>query len=137
MNRRDTVLGLLSLGALPAASLAQQAQKVPLIGFLHSAIAYQSPAFQGLREGLLDVGFIEGKTILVDARWGSGKLDTLPGLVDEIVQSRASLVVTVGAPSLFAARQRVGVLPIVAADLETDPVASGIAASFARPGGTI
>ena len=138
MNRRNTVLALVALGAAPLAAEAQQAQKLPVVGFLHPGFpGVSSLTLTYLREGLRDLGYIEGETIKIEARWAHGKPETLPGLAAELVRLKVDILLATGPPSVIAAKQATGTLPIVANDLETDPVASGLVASLARPGGNI
>ena len=140
MNRRDTVLALLALAAAPLAAIAQQPGKIPVIGFLHPGFPsgkVVNPTEMGFREGLREIGYVEGETIRVEWRWGLGKSATLPGIAAEFVRLKVDAIVAVGPPSVMAAKQATTTLPIVAVDLETDPIAAGLVASFARPGGNI
>jgi putative tryptophan/tyrosine transport system substrate-binding protein len=141
MNRRDTVLALAALGAVPLAAHAQQARTVPVIGWLNpgfrGAITGPSSAYEGLRAGLRASGYIEGETIRIEERWAQGKPEALPGLAQELVGQKVDIIVAVAPPAVRAAAAATRELPIVAQDLETDPVASGLAASLARPGGNL
>jgi putative tryptophan/tyrosine transport system substrate-binding protein len=141
MNRRDTVLALAALGAVPPATLAQQARKIPVIGWLNpgfrAATTGPSGAWQGLRAGLRASGYIEGETIRIEERWAQGKPEALPGLAQELVQHKVDIIVAVAPPAVRAAAAATRELPIVAVDLETDPVAIGLAASLAKPGGNL
>jgi putative ABC transport system substrate-binding protein len=93
--------------------------------------------FDALREGLRDVGYIEGDNIRVEARWARGKPELLPQLTRELVQLRVDIVVATARASIEAARAEAAGLPIVANDLESDPIASGYVANLARPGGNL
>ena len=141
MNRRDTVLALAALGALPLATHAQQARKIPVIGWLHpgtaAAVTGPSSAYDGLRAGLRTSGYVEGETIRIEARWAQGKPEALPGLAQELVRQKVDIIVAVSPPAVRAAAAATRDLPIVAQDLETDPVASGLVASLAKPGGNL
>ena len=141
MNRRDTVLALAALGALPLAAHAQQARKIPVIGWLHpgsaGVITGAGSAFDGLRSGLRTSGYIEGETIRIEARWAQGKPEALPGLAQELVQQKVDIIVAVALPAIMAAKAASADLPIVATELQIDPVASGLVASLRRPGGNI
>jgi ABC-type uncharacterized transport system substrate-binding protein len=135
MNRRDTMLALAAFGAAPLAAKA-----LPVIGFLHPALpSYTGPgaSMVGLREGLREVGYVEGETIKIEARWGQGKAEALPGFAEELVRLKVDVLVAVAPPSVRAAQAATRDLPIVAYDLESDPVASGFVASLATPGGNI
>jgi putative tryptophan/tyrosine transport system substrate-binding protein len=116
---------------------AQQPKKVPQIGFLiggtPSSTVARSEAF---RQGLRELGYIEGKTIMLEWRYAEGKLDRLPALAAELVRLKADIIVTSGATPTGAAKQVTSTTPIVMAQ-DTDPVGSGFVASLARPGGNI
>ncbi len=137
MRRRDFI-ALFGVVVWPFATRAQQS-KVPIVGFLHPGFpdGVGSPAFKALREGLRDVGYVEGETIKVEARWARGKPETLPQLTRELIALRADVLVPTARPSIEAARAATTDLPIVANDLESDPVASGYVASLAHPGGNL
>ena len=79
---------------------------------------------------------VEGETVKIEARWARGKPDILPQLAQELVQLRAAILVATARPSIEAARAATTKLPIIANDLESDPVASGYVASLAHPGAT-
>ena len=140
MNRRDTVFALAALGAAPLSAHAQQAQRIPVIGFLHPGfpgIAGTNPAVAALRKSLRQLGFIDGETIKIEYRWGEGKPQTLTGLAAELVRLKVDAIIALGRGSILAAKAASSAVPIVGVDLETDPVASGLVASLARPGGNI
>jgi putative tryptophan/tyrosine transport system substrate-binding protein len=141
MNRRDAALALAALGTVPLATLAQQARKITVIGWLNpgsaAAITGASSAFDGLRAGLRASGYIEGETIRIEERWAKGKPEALPGLAQELVQQKVDIIVAVAPPAVRAAAAATRDVPIVAQDLETDPVASGLVASLAKPGGNL
>ena len=139
MNRRDTVLALAALGVAPLAAYAQQARKIPVIGFLDPRFAGTSPsiAFRTLRDGLRALGYVDGESIKIEARWAQGKPEALPGIAQELVQLKVDIIVAVSLPSIMAAKAATTDLPIVALDLESDPVASGLVASLRRPGGNV
>lgn len=138
MRRRD-VLGL--IGGLPAywplAGLAQNAGNAPRIGFLGtsspSSFAIRLEAF---RQGLRDFGYREGATVAVEYRWAEGRYEQLPALATELVRSNIDVIVTHATPGTLAAKQATAKIPIVMA-LVGDPVASGLVASIAKPGGNI
>jgi putative tryptophan/tyrosine transport system substrate-binding protein len=136
MNRRKLITLLAGAGiTLPTLT---EAQKVPVIGFLHPGFPEPgSPVFDGLREGLRDVGYVDGENIKVEARWARGRPEMLPQLAQELVQLRVDLLVATARPSIEAARAATTDLPIVANDLESDPIASGYVASLAHPGGNL
>jgi len=136
---RRTFLLALGLGSLAALTetLAQQQGKVRRIGFLGaiSASGYASQV-EGFRSGLRDFGYVEGKNLVVEYRWAEGRYERLPELVAELIRSKVDVIVTHGTPGTRAAKQATTTIPIVMA-IVADPVATGIVASFARPGGNI
>jgi putative ABC transport system substrate-binding protein len=140
MNRRDTVLALVALGAAPLAAKAQQPRELPVVGFLNPGfpgLTSAGLAITGFRDGLRDVGYVDGETIKIEYRWAQGKPETLPGLAEELVRLKVDVIVAVALPSIKAAKAATADLPIVAVDLESDPVASDFVASLARPKGNI
>ena len=139
MTRRK-FSALLAGAALVRSTLthAQPSQKVPVVGFLHPGFpASGSPVFDALGQGLRDAGYVEGETVKIEARWARGEPDALPRLTRELIQLHADVLVPTARPSIEAARAATTELPIVANDLESDPVASGYVASLARPGGNL
>ena len=130
---------VLAVLAAPVAAEAQPAAKaVPRIGFLGNLDAKnQGRNVAAFQEGLRDLGWIEGQTVMVDYRWVEGNADRLPGLVAELVQLNVNVMVVAGPPAVRAAQRATSTIPIVFAVVLNDPVASGFAASFARPGGNI
>jgi ABC-type uncharacterized transport system substrate-binding protein len=138
MSRREFITLLGGAAAWPLAVRAQQG-KMPVIGFLHPGFpdGIGSPAFSALRDGLRDVGYVEGETVKIEARWARGEPETLAHLTQELIQLHVDVLVPTARPSIEAARAATTDLPIVANDLESDPVASGYVASLAHPGGNL
>ncbi|HEV8342103.1 MAG TPA: ABC transporter substrate-binding protein [Candidatus Binatia bacterium] len=130
------VLGAVLL-ALRCPTEAQQAEKVPWIGYLSgsppSAIAEQNEAF---RQGLRELGYMEGKNIVIEWRSAEGKSDRLPALATELVHLKVDVIVTAGPLVTRAAKEATVTIPIVMAQ-DPDPVGNGFVASLARPGGNI
>ena len=116
---------------------AQPVKKVPRIGFLAalspSAI---SARVEALRQGLAELGYVEGKTIAIDYRWANGKFEQVPALAAELVNLKPEVIVTAGPTDTRAAKQATSTIPIVMA-FDNDPVGSGFVATLARPGGNI
>jgi len=112
---------------------AQQPTKIPRIGFL---AANRTNRIEAFRQGLRELGYIEGKNIVVEWRFAEGKLDRLPELTAELVRLKVDVIVASGAASTRPAKEATGTIPIVMAS-ENDPVGSGFVASLARPGGNI
>ena len=139
MNTRRRLVVALGAGVLaPLASFAQQQPaKVARIGFLGmaSASGYVSEV-EAVRAGLRDLGYVEGKNIVIEFRWAEGKYDRLPELAAELVRLKVDVIVTHAFTGTRAAKQATTTIPIVIADAG-DPVASGLVASLARPGGNI
>src|SRR4029453_9327979 len=124
--------------AVPIASLAQQKlAKVPRIGYLDPVSASGSAGRSSeLRAGLHDLGYVEGKNIVIEYRWADGKYERLPGLAAELVQLKGDVIVAVSPPGVQAAQRATTTLPIVMVAV-ADPVGTGFVASLARPGGNI
>jgi ABC-type uncharacterized transport system substrate-binding protein len=120
-----------------AVAQAQQPKKVPRIGFLstaaHSSLSSRLEAF---RQGLRELGFIEGKNIAIEYRSAEGKPDRLPELAAELVRLKVDCIVTAGETPTRAAKQATSTIPIIMTTVG-DPVVLGFAASLARPGGNI
>jgi putative ABC transport system substrate-binding protein len=140
LNNRRKLLAVFGAGALvaPLASFAQQQPaKVPRIGFLgaESASGYTSRV-DALRAGLRELGYVEGKNIAIEFRWADGNNDRLPELAAELVRLKVDVIVTHAFPGTRAARQATTTIPIVTAAV-ADPVALGLVASLARPGGNV
>jgi ABC-type uncharacterized transport system substrate-binding protein len=118
---------------------AQQATKNARIGFLSpssSSDARMKDVLEAFRQGLRELGYVEGRTITVEARWADGKYDRLPALAAELVRLRVDVIVAVAAPAIRAAKEATTTIPIVMA-VVVDPVATGLVASLARPEGNI
>jgi putative ABC transport system substrate-binding protein len=116
---------------------AQQISKVPRIGFLitssPSAIAPRMAAFQ---QGLRELGYVEGKNIVIERRHAEGKFDRLAALADELVRLKVDVIVSSGPTATRSAKATTATIPIVMT-FDDDPVGSGFVASLARPGGNI
>jgi putative ABC transport system substrate-binding protein len=138
MRRRDFITLIGGAMAWPLAAQGQQAQKVPTIGFLHPGFFEGgSPSFDALRDGLREAGYVEGESVKLEARWASGNPALLPRLARDLVRLRVALIVATARPSIEAARGATTEIPIIANDLESDPIASGYVTSLSRPGGNV
>ena len=127
------------LFALCSSAEAQQPTKVPRIGYVSGSGDPKNPGplVEGFRQGLRDLGYIEGKNILVEYRYTvEAGLDRIPGLVSELVQLKVDVLVATSTLPIRAAKQATKTIPIVMAS-PTDPVAAGFVESLARPGGNI
>jgi len=121
----------------PLAGEAQQAAKIARIGFLSPGSASDPRMrLEAFRQGLRDLGYVEGQNIAIESRWAEGKYDRLPGLAADLVRLKVDVIVTYAPPAIQAAKQASGTIPIVMAGIG-DPVATGFVASLARPGGNI
>jgi putative tryptophan/tyrosine transport system substrate-binding protein len=114
---------------------AQQPKKIPRIGYV-SGTDDDPGSDEAFRQGLRDLGYIEGKNILIEYRSQEGKADRGPGLVAELVQLKVDVLVLVPSPAIRAAKQATKTIPIVMVTT-ADPVATGLVDSLARPGGNI
>ena len=139
MDRRDTVLALVALAAaaLPRASFAQQQGKVWRVGFLYgNSASTNSRNTAAFLKGMRELGYVEGKNLVVEWRFADGKFELLPGLAAELVQLQVDVIVTAGSTGVGAAQKATSIIPIVMATAG-DPVVGGFAKSLARPGGNI
>jgi putative tryptophan/tyrosine transport system substrate-binding protein len=136
MVRRIVCCLLLTLFLLTVAH-AQQPTKIPRIGYLTGATAEgQSARIEAFQQGLRDLGYIEGKNIVIEYRYAEEKLERLPALAVELVRLKVDVIVTGGGGNTRAAKEATTTIPIVMAQ-DTDPVGNGFVASLARPGGNI
>ena len=114
---------------------AQQPTNVPRIGYV-ATTAPDTPNNLAFRRGLRDLGYIEGKNILVEDRYAGGKADRIPSLVAELVQLKVDILVSPVSAAIRAAKESTKTIPIVMV-IADDPVATGLVDSLARPGGNI
>ena len=139
MNRRDSVLGLLALGAAPLAAVAQPAKKDWRIGVLRpgpdDAVwrLNVTPFLEVLRE----LRFVEGTNLTIEYRVRPGKPEEILALANDLVRAKVDAILAIALPAVSAAAKATRSIPIVAVDLESDPIAEGFAASLARPGGNV
>jgi putative tryptophan/tyrosine transport system substrate-binding protein len=139
---RSTVGGIvtltLSLFAMALAATAQPAGKVPRIGWLTTGVRPAGPhlLLEAFRQGLRDLGYVEGQNIHLESRYAEGQEDRCPALAAELVRLPVDVLVAAGTAPIQAAQHATRTIPIVMA-WGTDPVAQGFVASLARPGGNI
>jgi putative ABC transport system substrate-binding protein len=134
MRRRDFIQGIAVSAAMwPLLLYAQPLRRVARIGFLGSASAAgSSRSVEALRTGLHDLGYVEGRNIVIDFRWAEGKYDRLSELVAELIRLNVDVIVTHGTPGTRAAKTATSTIPIVMA-ISGDAVATGIVTNLARP----
>src|SRR5215472_4095929 len=136
--RRREFISLLGGGAIawPVAARAQQATKLPTIGYLGSGTpSAWSPWTAAFVQRLRELGWIEGRNIAIEYRWAEGRPERYAEIAAEFVQLKVDVIVTTGAAAL-AAKQTTSVIPIVFA-VANDPIGSGLVAGLARPGGNV
>jgi putative ABC transport system substrate-binding protein len=126
-----------SVLALPFGALAQQPDRVWRIGFFYFGTRQSSldtGRYNAFVQGMRELGYVEGKNLVIDARFGDGKIDRLTLIATELVQSNVDAIVATGSPVYSALRFATTSIPIIVT-VTTDPVIEGLAASLARPGG--
>src|ERR1700692_2003983 len=138
MQRRHVLALVAGALAAPLAAFAQQPTKIPRIGFLHPAPPGGVPGMrlEAFRDALHELGYVEGKNVQLEVRWGNGEFERLPALAAELVQLKVDVIVAATSPSVVAARQATPTIPIVM-PVSSDPVGDGLVASLAHPGGNI
>lgn len=138
MDRRAFIWGAMALLGGPLAAQAQQAGKIPRIGWLSVGSASREPAenLEAFRRGLQQLGYVEGRSITIEYRYAEGRQDRLPELAAELVRLKVDIIVAVPTPATLAARTATAVTPILMIQ-SADPVGLGLVASLGRPGGNI
>jgi len=137
VERRHFLIAAGTLLAAPLAAETQQAGKVARIGFLAANLAANTHLHEAFRQGLRDLGYVEGRNLVIEYRDAEGKLERLPALAAELVALKVDVIVTGGGtPTALAAKQATKTIPIVFAGV-ADPVTSGLVTSLARPGGNV
>jgi putative ABC transport system substrate-binding protein len=122
--------------AAPLAAEAQQAAKVPRIGYLVTNLAANPHLPEAFRQGLRDLGYVEGRNLVIEYRDAERKFERLPALAAELVALKVDVIVVGNTLAALAAKQATRTLPIVFA-VAGDPVTSGLVTSLARPGGNV
>jgi len=139
MRGRSVVLGItLVLAGLcsPVAAEAQQAAKVARIGYLFLDRAASPHLYEAFRQGLRELGYVEGRDVVIEYRDAEGEINRLPALAAELAALKADVIVAGGQAHALAAKQATAVIPIVFMAVP-DPVGNGLIASLARPGGNL
>jgi putative ABC transport system substrate-binding protein len=134
---RGKFIGTLAGGIVagPLVADAQQAAKIARVGILGANPA-ASPRLEAFLQGLRDLGYVEGRNVVIEYRNHEGKVDRLPALAAELVALKVDVIVASNTGAALAAKQATRTLPIVFA-AAADPVTSGLVASIARPGGNV
>jgi putative tryptophan/tyrosine transport system substrate-binding protein len=136
VRRRELMLLLAAATTAPRALRAQQ-KAMPVIGWLHGTSPDATePLLAAFRQGLSDTGYVEGRNVAIEYRWAEGRYDRLAALAADLVGRKVNVIVTQGVPALLAAKNATATIPIFFST-GVDPVASGIVASLARPGGNL
>src|SRR5438552_11910409 len=133
---RRTFMALVSGGllAMPLAAEAQTAGRIWRIGYLGPAVAAANRSEVAFRQGLRDLGYVEGGNLMIEYRSAEGKVERLPALAAELVALKVDVILAPAPVHVLAAKQATRIIPIVFVN-SGDPVASGLVNSLARPGG--
>jgi ABC-type uncharacterized transport system substrate-binding protein len=136
---RRTFIGTLAGGLLAGTAAAQPPEKVPRVGYLNPG-SLSDPTSQrrleAFRQGLRDLGYVEGQNIAIESRWAEGKYDRYPALAADLVRLKVDVIVAQGGAATQAVQQATRTIPIVMS-IVLDPVGSGLVPSLARPGGNV
>ena len=123
--------------AVPVAATAQPSVRIPRIGLLSgSSPASNAARYGAFRQGLRELGYVEGENILIEERWGEGHADRLPAFLADLVRLKVDVIISAG-PTVTRAVKRANITTPVVMGFDDDPVGSGFASSLARPGGNI
>jgi len=136
-RRRFLLISLAGALAAPLAAEAQQAGKVPRVGFLYFGSRQTGPGperYAAFLEGMRELGHVEGQNLLVEARFADSKAERLPGLATELLRLKVDVIVATASPTYRVLQRMNPTVPIVVT-VTADPVLEGLAASVARPGG--
>ena len=138
IGRREFAVAMASrLLAAPLIAGAQQAGRLPRLGYLGASSPTLEPEIlEAFRQGLRDLGYVEGQSIAIEYRWAEGHEVRLPELATELVGLKVDVIVTTGTPGTLAAKRATQTIPIVMT-ATGDPLRSGLVTSLARPGGNV
>jgi putative ABC transport system substrate-binding protein len=137
MDRRTFIAGASGVFAIPRCAFAQQPGKVWRIGYFYFASrqsSSESGRYKAFVQAMRELGYVEGKNLIIEARYAAGKRDRLPSLAAELVQLKVDAIVATGSPTYNALRHANTTIPVIVT-LTADPVIEGLAATLARPGG--
>ena len=138
MKQFFSIFLIVAVVVVAAIAQAQQPAKIPRIGLSRYDVSFAaiSARIEAFRQGLRELGYVEGKNIVIEWRYAEGKIDRLPALAAELVRLKVDVIVSAAPPGTRAAKQATATIPIVMA-FDDDPVGSGFVANLARPGGNI
>jgi putative ABC transport system substrate-binding protein len=137
LSLRAVTVVVLALLAGPLTAEAQQARKVPRIGYLTgSSVEIEKSWLAAFQQGLRELGYVEGKSIVIEQRYGAGRSERLPELAAELVRLEVDVLVVGGEAATLAAKKATSAIPIVMVSV-ADPVGIGLVASLAHPGGNV
>ena len=140
MRRREFIAALGGAAAWPVVARAQQG-KVWRVGYLSPVFppaksSGDAAVFEAFRGKMSDLGYVEGKNLIIESRYAEGHFDRLPGFANELVSLPSNAIVAVSTPAIAAAQRATSTIPVVMSPA-TDPIGSGFVKTFARPGGNI
>jgi putative ABC transport system substrate-binding protein len=135
-KRRQFITLLGGAAAWPLAARAQQAERMRRIGVLSPGMPAQSPPLQAFRQGLRDVGYVEGQNLAILWKFGGDSVDRLNALADEIVGSKVDVIFAINTSAALAAKRATSTIPIVVTRV-SDPIRTGLVASLSHPGGNV
>ena len=136
LQRREFIAGLGGAAAWPLAAKAQKSA-IPVIGYLNfGSPESDAPRLTGLRRGLNQAGYVEGRNFVIEYRWAGNQADRLPALAADLVRLQVTVIVAAGLPPALAAKVATTSIPIVF-NVAANPVQLGLVASLNRPGGNL
>jgi putative ABC transport system substrate-binding protein len=137
ITRRGFVGGSVALLAAPLAAGVQTAGTIPRVGFLGpTTVGAASHLLEAFRDGLRELGYVEGRNVVIDYRWADGQFDRLPALAAELVALSVDVIVAPTPPAVRAAKNATTTIPIVMLNV-ADPMGTGLVADLSRPGGNV
>ena len=138
ITRRKVLLAIATtLLAMPLAGETQNARKIYRVGYLGNSSASLEPDLvEAFRQGMRDLGYIEGKNLVIEFRWAEGRYDRFASLVTDLIHLPVDVIVTAGTPGTLAAKNATKTIPVVMA-VSGDAVGTGLVESLARPGGNV
>jgi putative tryptophan/tyrosine transport system substrate-binding protein len=137
MRRRQFIKGILGVAAAWPSKLYAQQTQLPVIGFANSGSAQvQVLVAAAYRRGLEEVGFAEGRNVLIESRWADGNYERLPELISDLLKHKVAIIMAGGPPAAHAAKKATSTVPIVFTTSD-DPVKAGLVDSINRPSGNL